>query len=212
MKLVAFAFVAAAAASPGLAASTGLSGAWYKTAEVAGNSLASAQAVVDGAAPDATFIATELNYPQVSRSNTLPTFLGGGATGLSGDLASSTAESVFLFEGLIRLEAGTNTFGVSADDGFRLSIDGQEVVSRDGLSNFGFKSGDFSAPVDGHYSFELLFFDGQATEIGLGVTLNDAFVNADITKTGPTPIPVPAALPLLAAALGAAGWVGRRRR
>ncbi len=201
------------------AATAGLNGSFYDSASTF-STIADARGIIAGAAgPDATFTATALDYPAgatdfLDATSSLSTWLGADAASASGATGTAIGTAVFLFEGFITLGAGVQNFVVGSDDGFELNIGGGAAEGAfDGNRAFGTTALSFAAGSGGEFAFELLFWDGPAGVTGLEVTLNGAIIDDSITSTMPTGvIPVPAALPLLASALGLAGWVGRRRR
>lgn len=213
MKFTALAVAAALIAGPAAAATTGLSALFYNAPAdtIANTAQAKAQAV---GAPTATFTATKLQYGTPGDSfaiGTLSSFLGANATNLSGAGGDSFQESVLVFSGLISLNAGVNNFSVTSDDGFELKIDGTVVSFFDGLRgpNSAPSTGSFTAPTAGHYAFDLLYYEGNVSQARLEVALNGKIIDDTVTKPGV--IPVPAALPLLASALGLFGLIARRR-
>jgi VCBS repeat-containing protein len=86
--------------------------------------------------PDATFIATNINYgdgleyTDVSTGTSLQKFLGADAASLSTDPGDTTDGGVYMF-GKVYLEAGTYNFKVYGDDGYDIIIDGDSVAAID---------------------------------------------------------------------------------
>lgn len=58
----------------------------------------------------------------------------------------------------------------------------------------------------------MTFFTGLTSAPVSSLTLSFNSISGAVAYVDATPVPVPAALPLLAAALGLTGWLGRRRR
>jgi len=215
--LAAVAFSLSAVASQG--ATAGLSGAFYVSATPF-STIADARAIIAAATggPDATFTATALDYPagatlSASASTPLATWLGSVAGSARGATGTAIGAAVFLFEGVITLGAGTQSFEIGSDDGFELNIGGGPAEGAfDGNRGFAATTVEFDAGSGGTFDFELLFWDGPSGFTGLEARLNGAIIDDTITTTGAVGvIPVPAALPMLVSALGLAGWLRRRR-
>ena len=112
---------------------------WDSATEL--SSIASAQAIIAGGAPTATFTSSAIDYPngpnsQVYDSTSLSIFLGTDGASLVGTNTADLTTSVFRFTGWLDLAAGTNSFNISSDDGFQLKIDGNVIASFDGNRGF----------------------------------------------------------------------------
>lgn len=168
--------------------------------------IAQAQAVIDGGAPDATFESTAIDYPNgatatVGDSTALSVFLGADAATLTGGGSSTLTYSVFRFTGYLDLAAGANSFSVGSDDGFTLTV-GAYSLSYNGNRSFGTTSGSNDAGT-GSTPFELIYWENG------GVTGVEFYVDGALAapSEGPGNIPLPASLPLLVAGLSR-GWAG----
>lgn len=132
---------------------------------------------------------------------------GGNVTGLSSlfaglqlsfpDIGSGSATTTFfLFERIGNLTAGV--FDIRHDDGVALFDDGV-------------RAGGFNGP-NGVRNTNGIAFDGGALSILYVATNGNPSVLQVRTTAEPAPIPVPAALPMLLAALGGLGFMAQRRR
>ncbi len=218
----------------------GLNGTFFD-AGVSIPDLSTADTVVAGGSPTATFHSTLLDYQpgvinSISDNNTLATFLGADASSLVPSSVGTTSTlntSVFLFEGFIRIDESFDNdtsdadidvnFRIGSDDGFRLVIGGVEVSSFAGLRVFGFSSSTAEFQSAGVYSFSLLYYEN------MGVTGIEAFSSipggpgsgAPTGSVGilPTdilyrtlPTVIPEPSSLLMAGVGILGIVGLRLR
>jgi Bacterial TSP3 repeat len=140
---------------------------------VDGNNLETISAVtnfINGRSPDATFVATQLNYGaadlfgnDLGAADNLQRFLQSDATSLNLD-PDTTSDSIILMNGEIHLAAGTYNFRVLADDGYRIKIDGVVVAEVDNIQS---PTGTIHPPfslADGQHQIEILYWDqgGQA--------------------------------------------------
>lgn len=159
--------------SSGLA--PGLQGSIY-TSVAAINTLAQAEAVVTAAsAPDATFFATEIDYPNGTPPNaatsTLGNFLGVDGASISAPALLPTAltRMVFVFDGYLNVgTAGTYSFTVGSDDGFQLDIDGVMVTNFPALRGFANTTGNATLNA-GYHTIRLIYWENLAQE-GLRMT------------------------------------------
>jgi hypothetical protein len=162
------------AASPAIAG-TGLSGAYWNTnTSMASNAAADAVTLKK---PTATFLATTVDYTsthtlsgtRVPDTETLASFLGANASGLSGAGRNTLDTSVYLFSGYLNVTSamdntpGTGTidmtFQVGSDDGMRLAIGGTTVTAFDAPRPYAYSSGSASFAAAGLYPIALLFWE-----------------------------------------------------
>lgn len=192
------------------------------------NNLAQATAYIGSKGPDASFVATVVDYPNGSAGSVLVagsnfnSVLGSDAGSLSNAAVGTTnvLNSILRFNGFLKIGSDNTikSLGLGSDDGAQLWIQGTSVIKNDGIHAF---PGTGSGPVNvtfakpGYYGIEILFFESQVQhwglEFSLGAPGNGSPVPADHLYTV---VPIPAALPLFASALAAfgAGAVRSRRR
>ena len=121
------------------------------------------KAIVSANDPDATFTATNINYGygtgSVGLGTNLQTFLKGDASSLSNDPADSSDAGIKLY-GKVFLAAGTYNFKVYADDGYDITVNGQNVADFETNQSPGTKvHNDFTIAEDGYYDIEMLWWD-----------------------------------------------------
>lgn len=168
-------------------------------------SLADADAVIAGGAPDAVFSVPLIDFPAggaktASDGTTLAAFLGLDAAALGAAAGATLDQSVFRFTGFLDLPAGEALFTVGSDDGFRLTVGDAVVSAFDGRRSFSETAATTDAG-EGLTPFELIYYENQSVT-GVEFSLNGALAV-------PTVVAAPAALPLLLAALGALAAFGR---
>jgi hypothetical protein len=108
--------------------------------------------------------------------------------------------------GFINLLAGTQTFSVGSDDGFRLTIGGTQIST---ANNRGFAT--TNTVVDAGFgvtAVELIYYENSGNT-GVNFSIDGALAQA---VGAPAPVPLPAALPLMLLGLGALGAAARRRK
>ncbi|EEE35871.1 putative cytotoxin Mcf [Rhodobacteraceae bacterium KLH11] len=87
---------------------------------------------------------------------TLGNFLSDNAT-LSSSAKTPHDNAIHQIDGRIYLTAGEHRLDIQHDDGIRLRIGGQEVISADLV---GQSSGTYTAAADGYYDIDILYYDG----------------------------------------------------
>lgn len=174
-------FIPASSRVSGVIVETGLTGLFYDRNDPAGaiNSLAAADAVIASSSPNAAFISTWVDYPSGNEAilflPRLGELLGADAAGLQppGAAASSVSPMVMRFTGVIHvdeamdIDSGNSTidvrFALGSDDGSRLRIGGQTLISIDGTGVFfSFPPGQFevaSFEAPGLYPVEIVWYD-----------------------------------------------------
>ncbi|QCX37140.1 DUF11 domain-containing protein [Aureibaculum algae] len=139
----------------------GLNGEFYGTNGTV-NNVASALAATSGT-PDATFIATNIDYPQFSggigNGTNLQNFLAGDAASLSND-PGNTSRGIILMNGSIYLAAGTYNMRVRSDDGYRVIIDGNIVAIYDANQGPTTRThSNFTIAASGFYPIDFVYWD-----------------------------------------------------
>jgi VCBS repeat-containing protein len=154
----------------------GLTGQYFGYAQGSGANLeniAQVESLISGKTPNATFIATTLNYGSVAgdlgAGTHLQTFLGSDAASLSADPAT-TSDAIIKLSGQVSLDAGTYSFKVTSDDGFTLRIDGQTVVSFDGNRAAAETTASYTVATSGAHQIEIIYWD-QGSDASLKVEI-----------------------------------------
>ena len=115
--------------------------------------------------PDATFVATEIDYGNHTGwfHNPLAKVLEHDADSLAGHsegaLEQNVDHTVMQLTGEIYLEAGKHKFFNRTDDGFRLTIDGQEIAEFEGLRPARTTQGAIEVSEDGWYDIAVDYFE-----------------------------------------------------
>ncbi|QIE42375.1 VPLPA-CTERM sorting domain-containing protein [Meridianimarinicoccus aquatilis] len=175
------------------------------------STIAEANAFADSNTASGTFVSTAIDYPagsvgSVSDSTSLEDFLGVDFASYVGTLPTSLSTSVLRVSGTFLPGAGLKTYSVGSDDGFSLMLNGTQISSRSAPRGFGYTAVDYDAgagPVD----FVLTYYENGGFT-GVEFNIDGVVVDNSIAAAS---VPVPAALPLLAAGLGALGLWGRRK-
>ncbi len=146
---------------------------------------------------------------------TVQTFLDGndasGASFVSGNSGLTIERTLMRITGAALFENG-KSYALLSDDGYDLSIGGTQITRVEGRQAPGGLNGNGGAEfftfgqATGVYDIELLWFEGQDTQVQL------VFAEADGTNLVPAPVPLPAAGFLLIGALGGLAAVKRRRK
>lgn len=175
-------------------------------------SIAQAEVVIAGGAPDATFMSSGIDYPigpqttVVDASTTLEEYLGADAASIVGTTPTDLTYSVFRFSGFLELTAGMNTVSVGSDDGFVLDLNGS-ALSFDGNRSFATTSVMFDNPTTELIPFELIYWENTGLT-GIEFSLNGEIVTGE--GRTPTVVPLPATAGLLL--IGGLGFGLLRRR
>lgn len=115
--------------------------------------------------PDATFIATEIDYGNKTGwfHTDLDFVLEHDGDSLvehtEGALDKNVNHTAMQLTGEIYLEAGVHKFYNRTDDGFRLTIDGQELAEYEGLRAARTTTGEIEVAEDGWYDIQIDYFD-----------------------------------------------------
>lgn len=198
-------------ALPAQAVGVGFSGEFWDQSTTI-NDLSDALAVIASRPADATFTSTVIDYPNgpdntVDDSFSLQTFLGADAASLFPVINPAISDSVWRISGSLDLAAGLHDFVVGSDDGFQLSLNGSVVSSFADQRQFDVTSVILDLP-GGAIPFELVVFE-HFSVTGFNFAIDGVTVDTSLQSVG-APVPVPASLPLILAALG--GFVYLRRR
>lgn len=174
-------------------------------------------AYADNNAVTGTFTSTTIDYPNGSTGSmsdytSITTFLGVDGLSYSGVVPSNLKTSVIRISGTFVPGAGSKTYSVGSDDGFALTVGGTEISRYSNPRGFRYTNVNHDAgsgPVD----FVLTYYENYGYT-GLHFKIDGQTVTNAIAapSSTPAPVPVPAALPLLAGALGALGIARRRAK
>ncbi|MEK1939906.1 MAG: tandem-95 repeat protein, partial [Pseudomonas sp.] len=149
--------------------SLGLTGQYFGYAQGSGANLetiSQVESLIAGKTPNATFIATSLNYgsgtttvsSDLGAGTNLQTFLGSDKASLSTD-PITTSDAIIKLSGQVSLAAGTYTFRITSDDGFILRIDGQDVIKFDGNRSAAATTGNYTIATSGAHQIEIIYWD-----------------------------------------------------
>lgn len=148
----------------------GLRGSIYQSGPFGGISgLAESENIVASQPVFATFISTQLDYPngaQNTQNGTIGNLLGSDAASLDNPAAATTNanRTVYVWEGNITIEtSGNYQFSVGSDDGFNLQIDGNTVIQFPNNRGFNFTTGNVNLSA-GLQSFRLIFWENGGSE------------------------------------------------
>jgi len=159
---------------------------------------------ISGLTAAGTFDVTNFDYPNGSNNlksfNKVSDMIGADFSSYVGsDVVLET--SVWVFSGFIKLAQGAQTFTVASDDGFKLSIGGNEISKHSGTR--GYQSTSVTTDAgSGLQLFELVFFENSGST---GVTFKVDGAVAQALET-----PTPGALALMAS--GGMALFGLQRR
>ena len=129
---------------------------------------------------NATFVGTSINYGSIrgdlGSDTKLQQFLKGDAGSLSDDPINSS-DAIIRLTGSLDLSPGTYQFRVSADDGYRIRVDGNEVIAKDSNGSASPKNGiDFTLAGNEPHSVEIVYWD-QRDSAMLKVQIREAGTN-----------------------------------
>ena len=148
----------------------GLKSSYYAYDQNGGDNLdhlSDVQTIIDNNEPDATFIATTINY-QLGHDNlgggsdlaNLKTFLGIDKGSLLVTDSTGSSDAILSMTGLIDLGAGSYRLKVNADDGYVIKIDGVIVAVVDKIQspNSSIHSS-FNVADSGLHKIEIIYWD-----------------------------------------------------
>jgi len=217
-------FTVLASSPPVLAATlTGLSGElWDQDNVFERQYIEDVEAFVNtpGNPPDATFRATEVNYPRDSvglNPDVFPisAFLDDDFNSLSNPAFEPGNDFIMRLTGFITLDPGTHSFTAQVDDGMLMTIAGQEIfrLRDENISNvqYPFVFTNEVLLAGGRMPIELIYFDNIAANFGIRVTVDGTPIGGDMISTGQTSVvPLPASAWLLVS--GLLGLMSFRRK
>ncbi len=127
---------------------------------------------------DFLLTAKTVDFGGFEEVKTLGEFLGGNASLTGGGSATELTTIGLHLSGFIWLEAGSHLLSVRSDDGFRLSIGGDELSRYDWGRGFSATSKTITIESSGLYALDLHYFDNFGPE-GLRLELDGKTVGAD---------------------------------
>ena len=150
-------------------------------------------AFIDGRDPDATFVATSIDYGEINGNlgsdGTLQTFLGNDAASLNTDPANSS-DAIIKLSGSLNLEANTTYyFRITSDDGFSLSINGEMISEFTTNRGLGISTGEFTTQNAGEYDLGIVYWD-QAGQAVLKVEVSTDGTNYNVLSTDNLLLPI----------------------
>ncbi|WP_051786086.1 type I secretion C-terminal target domain-containing protein, partial [Endozoicomonas numazuensis] len=144
--------------------------------------------LVENNNPISTFTASTFNYTR-SGNHTLADFIGSDSSTLTGNGDMPGQTFALKMTGYIRLTAGTHDFNVASDDGFRLKINGDTVTEFTAPRGVATSSGNFTAPQDGLYEVELVYWQGNfGADMVVSSSTAEPFQFYDMLPAGAEPV------------------------
>lgn len=155
----------------------GLTGQLWTNVDPTTDTLAQAQAIIDGGYATANFLSTTVDYPAgpdgaTSTSATYASVFD--ATALStldnaSVLPDDVLNTVMRFAGFFGVFGANEvwTFHIPSDDGSAVDIQGTRVLNNDGIHGFGGPSTTVEFTNPGLYALDVLFFESQASQWGI---------------------------------------------
>jgi len=218
---------------------TGLTGQLWTNVDPNTNSLAQAQAIINGGFATANFRSTTIDYPAGATdvtltSDTYNSVLDATAQSTLDNtsiLTDDVLNTVMRFAGFFGANAGEIwTFSILSDDGSAVDIGGTRILNNDGIHGFGGLSTTVEFVQSGLYAIDVLFFESQVSHWGLEFAggLEGSPVTTDLTtrlytlidnappddprlgSIQPTAVPLPGTLLLIGAGLAGLGITRRR--
>ena len=127
------------------------------------SSISQVEAFIAATEADATFTGTNISYGPVSGNlggeSKIQDFLKGDAGSLSGDPANSS-DAIIRMSGEMELAPGTYQFRVTADDGYRIVVNGDTVIEADRNQSAQTATGsEFTLTGAGPHSVEIVYWD-----------------------------------------------------
>ncbi|WP_211825544.1 tandem-95 repeat protein [Kistimonas asteriae] len=123
--------------------------------------LATMDNLISTGTPVATFTASSLNYQNGAN---VEGFLGTDGASLTGSQTLAPETFGIRLSGFIRVPAGIHDFTINADDGVRLTIDGEVVIQQDGTGMFNGLSGQYVATEPGLVPIEIVYYEHEGDQ------------------------------------------------
>ena len=140
----------------------GLNGSYYGTNHWIWNTISTLRRAYESG-PLATFVATTTNFNDggggLSYGTHLQNFLGADAASLDND-PPNNRRGIIILRGYVYMQAGTYNFRVTANDGFRIRINGNTVAERNsngGTSTVTYPT--FNISQTGYHPIDILYWN-----------------------------------------------------
>lgn len=170
-----FTFTTPTHAYPGVPGN-GLTGQLWTNVAPNTDSLAQAQAIINGGFATANFLSTTVDYPagpagSTVTSATYANVLDAAAQATLDNpavLPDDVLNTVMRFAGFFGVQSpGVWTFHIPSDDGSAVDIQGTRILSNDGIHAFGGPSTTVEFTTPGLYALDIIFFESQESHWGL---------------------------------------------